>query len=173
MPSTSTPMFGPQRRTLRPAAIEQNARARFRRTLSRAQNIPGADESASETATTLPICYAHTYDDLLGLVLVFDGTSTNLERSVEHVYHDRFMAEWELNSDARCRHSYITIEDRNLVEARQARALAGLSTQDMDREIARRVQVDTKSWGWSEPIASYELTLTCRRMSRLAWALYG
>lgn len=41
-----------------------------------------------------------------------------------------------------------TLTDRQLVELRQARALAGLDNSELDEEIARRVIQDPQAWGW-------------------------
>ncbi|KAF1844802.1 uncharacterized protein K460DRAFT_354681 [Cucurbitaria berberidis CBS 394.84] len=39
------------------------------------------------------------------------------------------------------------LTDRQLVELRQARALVGLNTRDLDEEITRRVLSDPRAWG--------------------------
>lgn len=165
--STSRPLHVPQPRAHSRAAMLQNVRSRIDRALDRAWNT-------GETGSALPTRFAHPYDELLGFRLVNDETSSYIKSSLAGVHHGRFISEWDMNLVFRCRHSYITTEDRNLVEARQARALAGLTTQDMDREIGRRAQVDRGSWGLSRPITSYEkLMLTYRRLSRLACTLFA
>ncbi|CAO2648360.1 Nn.00g076270.m01.CDS01 [Neocucurbitaria sp. VM-36] len=59
--------------------------------------------------------------------------------------------------DAHRRHSNViherdivrpTLTDRQLVELRQARALASLDTRELDEEITRRVLDDPRAWGW-------------------------
>jgi hypothetical protein len=41
-----------------------------------------------------------------------------------------------------------TLNGRELVEQRQARATVGLDTGELDAEIARRVREDPGAWGW-------------------------
>ncbi|KAH9883067.1 hypothetical protein J1614_000435 [Plenodomus biglobosus] len=40
------------------------------------------------------------------------------------------------------------LTDQGLVEMRQARALAGLDTGELDIEITRRILHDPRAWGW-------------------------
>ncbi|KAH8712191.1 hypothetical protein GQ44DRAFT_713751 [Phaeosphaeriaceae sp. PMI808] len=45
-------------------------------------------------------------------------------------------------------HLHITTIDRHLIEVRQARSLASLSTNALDEEITYRVLREWDSWGW-------------------------
>jgi hypothetical protein len=156
------PVYGPQPRPLGEAAIRQNARARTRRayttTLKHIRyQFPHAPDYAA-----LPIRYSHPYDDLLGSRSLDDGTAA------AYAERDGEMATYALRF-CKARHNgylfgkgrlHITTEDKSLVEARQSRTLAGLSTQDLDDEITHRVQQDPDSWGTSKFLLTVENALT-------------
>jgi hypothetical protein len=97
------------------------------------------------------IRYSNAYDDLLGSRSSDDGTAAAYaERDGDDAaYAIRFSNTHHNGLGFQQGHLHITTEDRNLVEARQARSLAGLTTQDMDEEIAYRMQRDSDSWGTS------------------------
>jgi hypothetical protein len=112
---------------------------------------PHTDLKRDRLTVDRPIRYSDAYDDLMGFRSADDGSAT--------AYAERYGDEAVNNiqfSDTRHNglylgqdHSYITTQNRNLVEARQARALAGLPTQAMDEEITYRMLRDPDSWGTS------------------------
>jgi hypothetical protein len=148
---TRRPVYGPQPRPLSEAAIRQNARARTRRAYIESLGHSGYRFLHAPVYTDQPIRYSHPYDDLLGYRSLDDGTAAAYaERDGDTAtYAIRFDKLRHNGYNFRSGHVYITTEDRNLVEARQARALAGLSTKEMDTEITWRVLDDSYSWGTS------------------------
>jgi hypothetical protein len=150
-------------RPLSEAAIRQNARARTRRAYTASLGQNGYQFPHAPVYTAPPIRYSHPYDDLLGSRSLGDGTAAAYaERDGDTAtYAIRFSEARHNGYKFGKGHLYHTTEDRNLVEARQARALAGLSTHDMDGEIVYRVLSDVDAWG------------TCRRSLNVRYTLIG
>lgn len=60
-----------------------------------------------------------------------------------------------------------TWSNRQVLEQRQARALAGLNTMMYDREISRRVFQDRAAWGWlGEQMCLFAREWQQRRLAR-------
>jgi hypothetical protein len=159
--NNSRPVYGPQPRPLSTAAIRQNARAWTRRLHTATLGQNGYQFPLVPVYTAPPIRYSHPYDDLLGSRSLDDGTAgAHAERNGHAATYAIRFSEVCHNghSFGKC-HLHITTEDRNLVEARQARALAGLSTQDMDGEIAYRVLRDIDAWGTCRSSLNVRYTL--------------
>jgi hypothetical protein len=139
-----------RRRPLTAAAVLQNVRARTRRAYSEALAADRLGLTTPEIQSQYPVRYGHAYDDILGISsaneMTDDGSPAqsreDYARSRPFNHGDYF----GLNGPKG--HSYVTTEDRHLIETRQARALGGLSTASFDEEIDRRVSEDPGSWGW-------------------------
>jgi hypothetical protein len=146
-----------------PVRRTQNARARTRRAYTASLGQNGYQFPHAPVYTAPPIRYSHPYDDLLGSRSLGDGTAAAYaERDGDTAtYAIRFSEARHNGYKFGKGHLYHTTEDRNLVEARQARALAGLSTHDMDGEIVYRVLSDVDAWG------------TCRRSLNVRYTLIG
>jgi hypothetical protein len=86
----------------------------------------------------------------MGIRSIQDGTpAANAEKDgVIAIYAIRFTRQIHNGLKFGRGHLHITTENRHLVEARQARTLAGLTTEAIDGEITYRVLRDFDSWGW-------------------------
>jgi hypothetical protein len=146
----SPPVYGPQPRPLNEAARRQNAEARLRRTHAANRGDARPWYTSSSVDTDYPPRYNHPYDDIMGTRSLDDGSAAayTIRDGEDSTYEARFSDGHHNGLSFRRGHLHITTEDRNLVEARQARHLAGLSTKAMDEEITHRVARDYDSWGW-------------------------
>jgi hypothetical protein len=146
----SPPVYGPQPRPFNEAARRQDAEARIRRTQAASRGDARPWYISTPTKAEYPPHYSHPYDDIMGTRSLDDGSAAAYAiRDGEDVtYEKRFSYRYHNGLSLRRGHLHITTEDRNLVEARQARHLAGLSTKEMDEEITHRVARDYDSWGW-------------------------
>jgi hypothetical protein len=141
---------GSRRRPLTAAAVLQNVRARTRRAYSEALAADGLGLTTPEIESQYPIRYGHAYDDMLGINSVDevtdDGGPVPFTERYARSRPFNHAAYFGLNGSKG--HSYVTTEDRHLIEIRQARALGRLSTVDFDEEINHRIFQDPGSWGW-------------------------
>jgi hypothetical protein len=146
----SPPVYDPQPRSLNEAARRQNAEARFRRTHAANRGDARPRYASSPVYTEYPPQYNHPYDDIMGTRSLDDGSAAAyaIRDGEDITYEARFSGGNHNGLSFKRGHLHITTEDRNLVEARQARHLAGLSTKAMDEEITHRVARDYDSWGW-------------------------
>lgn len=146
-----TPVYGPRPRPLPRAAIFQNLNACIEQLLV-AEGVRDACHLSlpSPGSTTEPIRYDDAYDNMLGTRSADDGTAAAYayRDGAEATNELRFRQGWHNGLALGHEHEHITTLDRNLVEARQVRRLAGLPTRAMDVEIAIRAVRDTDSWGW-------------------------
>jgi hypothetical protein len=144
------PVYGPHPRPLSTAAIRQNEQARRSRERVAFYAKAGHVFPNSPVYKPAPMRYNDAYDDLVGYCSLENGTSAAYaERDDdEAVYAIRFSRTAHMGLGFGRGHLYMTTEDRRLVEGRQARWLAGLSTREVDREIAYRVLRDMDAWGW-------------------------
>jgi hypothetical protein len=142
--------YGPHRRPLCEAAIEQNLRARRRREYLASLTRGDFEFPHTPTFTTHPVRYNDTYNDLIGTRSCDDGSAAAyVERDGEvDTYAVRFTRQVHNGLRFQQGHLHITTENRHLIEARQARMLASLTTEAMDEEIAYRVLRDSDAWGW-------------------------
>ncbi|KAH4607333.1 hypothetical protein HBH82_090470 [Parastagonospora nodorum] len=145
------PVYGPRPRPLPRAAIFQNVDARIQHLLETGgfRDARRVSVSSPERKTE-PIRYDDAYDNMLGTRSADDGSAAAYayRDGAEATNELRFRQGFHNGLPFGRAHAYITTLDRNLVEARQARHLAGLSTRSMDIEIATRAVRDTDSWGW-------------------------
>jgi len=145
------PIYGPRPRPLPQAAVFQNLNSRVKRLLVA---IGVRDRyhvnQPPPVGITEPIRYDDAYDNMLGTRSIDDGTAAAYayRDGAEATNELRFRQGWHNGLPFGQDHGHITTLDRYLVEARQARRLAGLSTRAMDVEIAIRAVRDTNSWGW-------------------------
>jgi hypothetical protein len=143
------PMY--QGRPLTDAAIRQNAQARARSLYVSALAADGLDFPCEPlNNATRPIRYSDAYDDLIGTRSLTDGTAaayaeTYGDFAASARRHNRYTHNGLKFGQ---RHLHITVKNRHLIEIRQARALARLPTEDIDREIVGRVVRKPKDWGW-------------------------
>lgn len=146
----SPPVYGPQPRPLSEAALRQNAQARVRQCLTASRGEAGQWDLSTPMPTEYLPRYSNPYDDIMGTRSLDDGSAGAYAKrdGDEATYQARFQDGCHNGLDFRRGHLHITTEDRSLVEARQARALASLSTRAMDEEITHRVVRDYDSWGW-------------------------
>jgi hypothetical protein len=144
------PVYGPHPRPLSAAAMRQNAQARKSRERTAFYAKAGYTFPNAPVYKPAPIRYHDAYDDLLGYRYLDDQTpAAYAERGGDEAVNAiRFSRSAHMGLGFGRGHLHITTEDRNLVEGRQARWLAGLSTGDMDGEIAYRVLRDMDLWGW-------------------------
>jgi hypothetical protein len=144
------PVYGPHPRPLSAAAICQNAQARRSRERTAFYARAGHKFPNTPVYKPAPIRYSDAYDDLLGFRSLDDGTpAAYAERDGDEAVHAiRFSRTAHMGLGFGRGHLHMTTEDRRLVEGRQARSLAGLSTEETDEEIAYRVLRDMDSWGW-------------------------
>lgn len=140
------PVYGPQPRPLSEAAIRQNTIARER---AAALQRSGRQRNCRPADSDPPIRYNHAYDDLLGTRSLDDGSvlSYAIRHGEEYTYNARYTQINHNGYQFQRGHQYITSDDRYLVEIRQARSLAGLSTEGLDEELHYRVICDPDSWG--------------------------
>jgi hypothetical protein len=135
--------------SLSAAAIRQNEQAHNRRTIMGALQSIGCSFPQTSDSQLFPIRYNNAYDDLIGIRSLDDGTpGAYAERDgYEFTYSILFTDRKHNGLSFQLGHLHITTSDRNLVEAQQARALAGLQTQDIDEELAYRVIREPNMWG--------------------------
>jgi hypothetical protein len=143
-------LYGPHRRPLCEAAIEQNQRAQRRREYLASLTRGDFEFPHTPTFTPQPVRYNDTYNDLIGTRSCDDGSAAAyVERDGEvDTYAVRFTRQVHNGLRFQQGHLHITTENRHLVEARQARVLASLTTEAMDEEITYRVLRDFDAWGW-------------------------
>jgi hypothetical protein len=145
----SSSVYHTQSPPLGSAAIRQNERARIRREVISVIRSHYIIYSPMLAYPPLPIRYNNPYDDLIGIRSLDDGTiGAYAKRDSHDSAYRMIFTDWRHNGlYFRRGHMHITTADRNLVEVRQARLLAGLQTQEMDEEIAYRVVQGPKMWG--------------------------
>jgi hypothetical protein len=148
--NSSPPVYGPRLRPLSEAAVTQNVQAQTRRSYATSLIRQGHCFPHTPVYTSYPVRYNDAYDDIMGTRFLDDGSPAVYAKrdGRECTYALRFAQEYHNGLKKKRAHLHITTDDRNLVEARQARALVGLSTKDMDDEITYRVLRNMNSWGW-------------------------
>ncbi|KAF2028558.1 hypothetical protein EK21DRAFT_113725 [Setomelanomma holmii] len=118
-------------------------------------SVPTEASYGAYTAPTLarppenPVRHGDAYDNFT------EGRSRRYLSSSAYAFADAFFGgrssrrSRPRHNNLRLRrgHAYINMGDRQLIEARQARALAGLSTMEMDEEITYRATRDRDDWG--------------------------
>lgn len=143
-------IHGPWNRPLNDAAMQQNAEARYNRKLEEVAIALGEYMPQDVRLTPDLVRHGDTYSDLFGTRSLEDDCLVSYARRHGSDFVADFEALHNLHNghEYRGNHRYTNTSNRNLVEIRQARALAGLSTQRMDEEILRRVGGYPMQWGW-------------------------
>lgn len=132
------------------AALRQNAEALYNRKLDEVAAVLGEAKAIDISKTPEPVLYGDVYNNLFGTRSLDDDCHISYARRHGSAFAAEFQHHHDLHNghENRRNHNYTNLCDRNLVETRQGRVLAGLSTYSLDQEICRRVVGYPMQWGW-------------------------